>query len=129
MIEIRNLGKRFSKLEVIKEVSLKIEKGEIYGIIWHSGAGKSTVLRCINGLETYEKGSLTVMGKEIKELSGLELRKFRKDLGMIFQGFNLLNRKTVFENIALPLEVWGYKKEKVKNRNECSCRKAIMIFL
>lgn len=116
MIEIRNLGKRFSKLEVIKEVSLKIEKGEIYGIIGHSGAGKSTVLRCINGLETYEKGSLTVMGKEIKELSGLELRKFRKDLGMIFQGFNLLNRKTVFENIALPLEVWGYKKEKVKNR-------------
>lgn len=116
MIEIKGLSKSFGKVEVVKNVSIKIKQGEIYGIIGHSGAGKSTLLRCINGLESYEEGSLIVMGKEVKKLKGLELREFRKDLGMIFQGFNLLNRKTVFENIALPLEVWGYKKEKIKTR-------------
>ncbi|MGG7142361.1 methionine ABC transporter ATP-binding protein [Clostridium nigeriense] len=129
MIEIKNLSKRFNDVEVIKNVSLKIEEGKIYGIIGHSGAGKSTLLRCINGLETYEEGSINVMGKEVNELRGLELREFRKKLGMIFQGFNLLNRKTVFENIALPLEVWGYEeeykeyKEKLNGENAISYRK------
>ncbi|MDZ5000275.1 ATP-binding cassette domain-containing protein, partial [Clostridium perfringens] len=127
MIEINNLSKSFDKVEVIKNVSLKIEEGQVYGIIGHSGAGKSTLLRCINGLESYEDGSLTVMGKEVKDLSGIELREFRKDLGMIFQGFNLLNRKNVFENVALPLEVWGYEeeykeyKEKCKRKGESFC--------
>ncbi|GAA0084277.1 methionine ABC transporter ATP-binding protein [Clostridium sp. CTA-7] len=127
MIEINNLSKSFDKVEVIKNVSLKIEEGQVYGIIGHSGAGKSTLLRCINGLESYEDGSLTVMGKEVKDLSGIELREFRKDLGMIFQGFNLLNRKNVFENVALPLEVWGYEeeykeyKEKCKGKGESFC--------
>lgn len=116
MIEINNLTKSFGEIQVIKNVSIKIQKGEIYGIIGHSGAGKSTLLRCINGLEAYEDGSLTVMGREVKSLKGLELREFRKDLGMIFQSFNLLNRKTVFENIALPLEVWGYEKARIKSR-------------
>ena len=111
MIKINNLSKRFNDVEVIKGVSLRIEEGEIYGIIGHSGAGKSTLLRCINGLEDYEDGSITVMGREVKNLSGYELREFRKKLGMIFQGFNLLSRKTVSENIALPLEVWGYEEE------------------
>lgn len=111
MIEIRNLTKKFNDVEVIKNVSLSIEDGKIYGIIGHSGAGKSTLLRCINGLESYEGGSINVMGKEVNELKGYELREFRKKLGMIFQGFNLLNRKTVFDNIALPLEVWGFKEE------------------
>lgn len=111
MIKINNLSKRFNDVEVIKGVSLRIEEGEIYGIIGHSGAGKSTLLRCINGLEDYEDGSITVMGREVKNLSGFELREFRKKLGMIFQGFNLLSRKTVSENIALPLEVWGYEEE------------------
>ncbi len=111
MIEIKNLSKRFNDIEVIKNVSLKIEEGKIYGIIGHSGAGKSTLLRCINGLESYEEGSITVMGKEVNKLRGYELREFRKKLGMIFQEFNLLNRKTVFENIALPLEVWGFEEE------------------
>ncbi|SHI47799.1 D-methionine transport system ATP-binding protein [Clostridium cavendishii DSM 21758] len=114
MIEIRNVYKSFNKVEVLKDVSINIEQGQIYGIIGHSGAGKSTLLRCINGLEGYEKGSVKVMGKEVKGLRGKELREFRKDLGMIFQSFNLLQRKTVAENISLPLEVWGYgKKEKV----------------
>ena len=116
MIEIKNLSKNFGQAEVIKNVSITINKGEIYGIIGHSGAGKSTLLRCINGLESYEEGSLRVMDKEVKDLKGYGLREFRKDLGMIFQGFNLLNRKTVFENIALPLEVWGYEKSKIDTR-------------
>lgn len=111
MIKINNLSKRFGEVEVIKKVSLTIEEGRIYGIIGHSGAGKSTLLRCINGLESYEEGSINVMGKEVKDLKGFELREFRKNLGMIFQGFNLLNRKNVFDNIALPLEVWGFEEE------------------
>lgn len=125
MIEIKNLSKRFNDVEVIKNVSLKIEEGKIYGIIGHSGAGKSTLLRCINGLETYEEGSINVMGKEVKELTGLELREFRKKLGMIFQSFNLLNRKTVFENIALPLEVWGYEEEYKEYKESLNGKKAI----
>ena len=125
MIEIKNLSKRFNDVEVIKNVSLKIEEGKIYGIIGHSGAGKSTLLRCINGLETYEEGSINVMGKEVKELTGLELREFRKKLGMIFQSFNLLNRKTVFENIALPLEVWGYEEEYKEYKESLNVKKAI----
>ena len=116
MIEINNLCKSFGNTDVLKDVSIKINKGEIYGIIGHSGAGKSTLLRCINGLETYDKGILKVMDKEVSQLTEKELRTFRKDLGMIFQNFNLLNRKTVYENVALPLEVWGYEKHKIKSR-------------
>ncbi len=125
MIEIRNLTKKFGDVEVIKNVSLTIEEGEIYGIIGHSGAGKSTLLRCINGLENYQDGSITVMGKEVNKLTGYELRAFRKKLGMIFQSFNLLNRKTVFDNIALPLEVWGYEEEYKKYKENSGNNKSV----
>ena len=118
MIEIKDLYKSFNDTEVIKGVSLKIKEGSIYGIIGHSGAGKSTLLRCINGLEDYSAGSIKVMNEEVKELKGKNLREFRKDLGMIFQIFNLLNRKTVYENISLPVEVWGYDKKYIKTRVE-----------
>lgn len=116
MIEIKNLCKSFGEVEVIKDVTFDIKQGEIYGLIGHSGAGKSTLLRCINGLENYNSGSLKVMGKEVKDLSNKELRDFRKNLGMIFQGFNLLQRKTVFDNIALPMEIWGYSKKEIKEK-------------
>ena len=116
MINIRNLSKSFGETEVLKDISIKIGKGEIYGIIGHSGAGKSTLLRCINRLESYEKGEVEVMGKEVSKLNEVELREFRKDLGMIFQNFNLLKRKTVYQNISLPLEVWGYSKIKIDKR-------------
>ena len=118
MIEIKDLYKSFNDTEVIKGVSLKIKEGSIYGIIGHSGAGKSTLLRCINGLEDYNNGSIKVMNEEVKDLKDKKLREFRKDLGMIFQSFNLLGRKTVYENVALPLEVWGYDKKYIKTRVE-----------
>ena len=116
MINISDVEKNFGYVKVLKGITLNINEGEIYGLIGHSGAGKSTLLRCINGLETYNDGSVIVMGKEVKNLKEKEKREFRKDLGMIFQGFNLLKRKTVFENISLPLEVWGYKKDFIKRR-------------
>ena len=116
MIKIRDIEKSFGEVKVLKGITLSINEGEIYGLIGHSGAGKSTLLRCINGLEDYNEGSVIVMGREVKWLKEKEKREFRKDLGMIFQGINLLKRKTVFENISLPLEVWGYKKDFIKNR-------------
>lgn len=116
MIQIQNVCKSFGKTKVLKDIAISINKGEIYGIIGHSGAGKSTLLRCINGLESYDEGTIKVMRKEVSKLGAKDLREFRKDLGMIFQNFNLLKRKTVYENIALPLEVWGYNKKKIDAR-------------
>lgn len=116
LIEIKNVIKSFGDTQVLKDISISIKEGEIYGIIGHSGAGKSTLLRCINGLESYNGGSVNVMGLEVSSLKDIELRKFRKNLGMIFQNFNLLQRKNVFDNIALPLEVWGYDKSRINER-------------
>ena len=116
VVEIKNVVKNFGNVQVIKDVSFTINQGEIYGIIGHSGAGKSTLLRCMNGLESYNGGSINVMGKEVSSLKDKELRIFRKELGMIFQNFNLLQRKNVFDNVALPLEVWGYDKNKIKEK-------------
>ena len=116
MIKIKNVSKSFSDTKVLKDINLNIEKGEIIGIVGHSGAGKSTLLRCLNGLETYDSGSIKAIGNEIKDLSEKELRSFRKRLGMIFQNFNLLNRKNVFDNVALPLEVWKVDKKEIKER-------------
>ncbi len=118
MIEILNINKNFSVLEVLKNVSFTIEEGQVYGIIGHSGAGKSTMLRCINGLESYDEGSLKVMGKEISSMTEKEIREFRKNVGMIFQNFNLLKRSNVYNNVALPLQLWGYDKEYIEKRVE-----------
>ena len=119
MIKISNLNKYYENIKVLSDVNIHIEKGEIFGIIGHSGAGKSTLLRCINRLEDYEDGSILVEEKEVKDLSENELRFLRKDLGMIFQHFSLLERKTVVENVALPLERFKYSKaENNKRVNE-----------
>ena len=116
MIKVGGVSKSFSKLKVLDDVSLTVEKGDIYGVIGHSGAGKSTLLRCFNGLETYDTGTINIMGKEVKDLNPEELREFRKNVGIIFQNFNLISRKNVFENIAFPLEVWGKDKSFIKER-------------
>lgn len=116
MIKISNLNKYYGNTKILSDVNIHMQKGEIFGIIGHSGAGKSTLLRCINRLETYEDGSILVEDKEVKDLSENELRFLRKDLGMIFQHFSLLERKTVFENVALPLECFKYSKEEINKR-------------
>ena len=116
MISIKNVSKYYGNTKVLKDVNIKITEGEIFGIIGHSGAGKSTLLRCINGLEDYKEGSILVGIEEVKSLNEKKLRILRKDLGMIFQHFSLLERKTVFENIALPLECFKYSKLEINKR-------------
>ena len=117
MIKINNVHKSFNGVEVLKDITLEIKKGEVFGLVGHSGAGKSTLLRCINGLETYDKGSILVNEyEEVKALSNKSVRSFRKNLGMIFQHFSLLERRNVYDNVALPLECWGYSKADIDKR-------------
>ena len=116
MIKIENLKKFYGATQIIDGVSLNVEKGEIFAIVGHSGAGKSTLLRCINGLEDYQSGSLKVFDKEISALKDRELRELRRDVGMIFQHFALMARKTAFENVATPLKFWGYSDGEIKKR-------------
>lgn len=116
MIKIENLKKFYGATQIIDGVSLNVEKGEIFAIVGHSGAGKSTLLRCINGLEDYQSGSLKVFDKEISALKDKELRELRRDVGMIFQHFALMSRKTAFENVATPLKFWGYSDGEIKKR-------------
>ena len=116
MIKIENLKKFYGKTCVIDDVSLEVKQGEIFAIVGHSGAGKSTLLRCINGLEDYQEGSLKVFDKEISALKDKELRELRRDVGLIFQHFALMARKTAFENVATPLKFWGYSDGEIKKR-------------
>ena len=109
MIELNNVKKNFGDLEVLKGVSISIQDHEIYGIIGQSGAGKSTLLRCINGLEDYQSGTITVNGELVTQDDPKKLRLLQKDMGMIFQNFNLLSRLDVYDNVALPMKFWGIK--------------------
>ncbi|WP_437130309.1 methionine ABC transporter ATP-binding protein [Peptostreptococcus russellii] len=118
MIEIKNVNKSFGSNKVLTDVNFTINDGEIFGIIGHSGAGKSTLLRCINRLESFDSGEIIVNNQNVGNLDDRNLRDLRKNLGMIFQHFSLLERKTVFENIALPMECHGYSKEEIKSRVE-----------
>ncbi|NLW23313.1 MAG: methionine ABC transporter ATP-binding protein [Tissierellia bacterium] len=120
MIRIENLSKSFtngnSKLWALKDINLQINKGEIFGIIGLSGAGKSTLIRCINRLEEPTEGRIYIDGKDITSLDKKELRKVRKEIGMIFQHFNLLSQKNVFKNIAFPLELEGLPQREIHSR-------------
>lgn len=116
MIEINHLCKSFGSLEVLKDISLTIQTGEIYGLVGRSGAGKSTLLRCINGLEPYNSGSLKIDGTEIKELDKQQIREMRKGIGMIFQQFSLVERRSVYKNVALPMKCWKYDKKTIDKR-------------
>ncbi|RKM58337.1 methionine ABC transporter ATP-binding protein [Butyrivibrio sp. X503] len=121
MIQIKNVKKTFNKTEVLKGINIDIDKGEIFGIIGQSGAGKSTLLRCINGLESYDEGSIVVDDTLVDIKNKKVLRNLQKRMGMIFQGFNLLERLDVYHNIALPMKFWGIPtntpeaKEKILN--------------
>ena len=120
MIEIKNLSKEFQTadgtVEALKDVSLTIHDGDIYGIIGMSGAGKSTLVRCINMLERPTGGQVLIDGQDIGALSKMELRKIRREITMIFQGFNLLMQRTCLKNICFPLELAGVNKADAKKR-------------
>lgn len=118
MIELNGLYKSFGKHIALQNVSLSIASGEIYGIIGRSGAGKSTLLRCINRLETPDQGEIIIDGENITHLSGSKLRQARHKMAMIFQQFNLLNSKTVYENIALPMRIQGMDEATIKAKIE-----------
>ena len=120
MIEVKNLVKEFSsnnkKFRAIDDVSFKVDKGEIYGVIGLSGAGKSTLVRCINRLEEPTSGDIIINGENILDLNEKSLNEIRKDIGMIFQSFNLFMQKTVAENIAYPLEISKVNKLEIEKR-------------
>ena len=119
-ILIQNVSKTYStkdgNVQALKNVNLSIEQGDIYGIIGMSGAGKSSLVRCINYLEEPTEGKIFIKGKELGSFSKKELRKQREDIGMIFQHFNLLMQKSVLENICFPLYIHGKKKTEARKR-------------
>ncbi len=110
MIVARDIQKSFAKHHVLKGIDLHINHGSNFGLAGRSGAGKSTFLRCINGIEPYDSGTLKVSGVEINQLQNKQLRAFRKTIGMVFQNFSLLERLNVYENVALPMNCWKYDK-------------------
>ena len=111
MIELRNLSKQFTTtdgpVEALQHINLRIEDGDIYGIIGMSGAGKSTLVRCVNMLEKPTEGTVVMDGVDMRTLSARELRKMRRKITMIFQGFNLLMQRTCLKNVTLPLRLAG----------------------
>ena len=120
MIEFTHVSKDFGSGEkmvrAVRDVSLTIQDGEIFGIIGFSGAGKSTLVRCINLLERPTNGTVVVDGKEMTALSLKELRLARRKIGMIFQHFNLMPSRTVFGNVAYPLQGQGLSKQAIQNK-------------
>lgn len=118
MISLHNVSKSFSHFEAIKAVNVDVHKGEIYGIIGASGAGKSTLLRLMNLLEIPDYGEVIVNGETLTNLKPKQLRKARKSIGMIFQAFNLISNKTVFENVLVSLELANYPKQERHHRVE-----------
>ncbi len=120
MIEIKHLSKTFGvsggTVDALKDITLTIPDGEIYGIIGMSGAGKSTLVRCINMLERPTSGEVLIDGKSMTELSQRELREKRRDITMIFQGFNLLMQRNCLKNVCFPLELAGVKKDDAEKR-------------
>jgi D-methionine transport system ATP-binding protein len=120
MIKLSNITKVFQQgnhsIQALNNVSLHVPAGQIYGVIGASGAGKSTLIRCVNLLERPTEGSVLVDGQELTALSEGQLTKARRQIGMIFQHFNLLSSRTVFGNVALPLELDNMPREEIKRR-------------
>ena len=120
MIDLSHIEKIYDSaagpVHAIKDISLHINESEIFGIIGLSGAGKSTLVRCINLLERPTKGTVTVDGQKMTAMNESELRKARKNIGMIFQHFNLLSTATVYENVAFPLQLVNTPKDEIKAR-------------
>nr|WP_263314910.1 ATP-binding cassette domain-containing protein [Mammaliicoccus sp. Marseille-Q6498] len=120
MIEFKKVNKIFqqknSKIQALEDVSFKVEAQDIFGVIGYSGAGKSTLIRLVNVLEEKTSGEIIVDGHDVNQYSKKQLQDVKKNIGMIFQHFNLLNSKTVFNNVAMPLILQGTSKAKVKSK-------------
>lgn len=120
MIHFQNVGKMFTngneQIKALNDIDLKVNKGEIYGVIGFSGAGKSTLIRCVNHLERPTAGKMIVDGHDLSTLTVKEIREVKKNIGMIFQHFNLLNSKTVYANVAMPLILNKMPKDEIKQR-------------
>jgi D-methionine transport system ATP-binding protein len=120
MIELINVTKKFYQKDrevvALNNVSLHVPEGKIFGVIGTSGAGKSTLIRCVNLLEKPTAGEVIVDGKKLLEISAAQLTRERRKIGMIFQHFNLLSSRTVFGNVAFPLELSGASKESIRDR-------------
>ncbi|WP_312493878.1 methionine ABC transporter ATP-binding protein, partial [Anaerosporobacter sp.] len=120
IIQIKNVSKTFEsksgQVKALQNISIDIEKGDIFGMIGMSGAGKSTLVRCINFLERPTEGTVIIDGKDLGNISNKELRKTRMEIAMIFQHFNLLMQRTVIDNVCFPLEIAGVKKKEAKER-------------
>ena len=116
VIELRHVDKHYGDLHVLKDINLKVNKGEVVVIIGPSGSGKSTMCRTINRLETVDSGEILIEGKPLPQ-EGKELAQMRAELGMVFQGFNLFAHKTILENVTLgPIEVLGMKKDEAEKK-------------
>ena len=116
MIKVANLYKNFGKLEVLKNISAEIHKGDIVAIIGPSGSGKSTFLRCLNRLEEPTAGHIYVKGEDLMA-PGTDINKVREKVGMVFQHFNLFPHKTVLENLTLsPMKLKGYSQEEANKK-------------
>ncbi len=119
VIEIKELSKTYPNgVTALKDINITINDGEIFGIIGLSGAGKSTLIRCINFLERPTSGQVIIDGQDLGALTKKELLKTRQNIGMIFQGFNLLAQRNVIKNICYPLEIAGVKKADAVKRAE-----------
>ncbi len=120
MIELKNISKNFKtsskSIKALDDVNLSIDSGKIVGIIGQSGAGKSTLVRCINLLEVPDTGEVWVNGKNLMALNSSQLTLERRQIGMIFQHFNLLSSRTIFQNVAFPLELIGTSKQAIKTK-------------
>ncbi|MBV7435122.1 methionine ABC transporter ATP-binding protein [Cardiobacteriaceae bacterium TAE3-ERU3] len=120
MIKLSNISKTYTHkgktIHALRGVDLDVQAGQIYGVVGQSGAGKSTLIRCVNLLERPTTGSVFVDGKDLTAMNDRQLLKARHDIGMIFQHFNLLSSRTVFDNIALPLELIGTRRKVIKEK-------------
>lgn len=120
MIKVIDASKKYKlkngELIALEKVSLEVKENEIFAVIGMSGAGKSTLLRSLAGLEILDEGTIIINGMDISKLQGSKLRDFKKNIGVVFQGFTLLNQQSVFENIAFPLRIAKVKNEIIKKR-------------
>jgi len=116
MIIVKNLSKKYKNNTVLEDVSFSVKNGEFVSIVGHSGAGKTTLLHALIGSIKIDEGSINVNGNDISQMSSAKIQDYRRSVGIIFQDYKLLSKKTVFENVSFALEVAGYDKKSIHKR-------------